>query len=159
MLKEGGVSMGPSQEATALASSTQWAILRVGSQRPSNLQGRIGHQIGRLLPAVKCQARFASHPGKPLFKPGCNVGCLILVLRGRQQNVEDLMDEEEVADLRKTAIKTTANYDTFGDTATEMAKKAAAADAQARPSSIPGAVFKDLITPVPDSIGELPLHR
>ena len=63
------------------------------------------------------------------------------------------MDEDELADRQKTAVKTTANYDTFGDTATEMAKKAAAADAQARPSAIPGAIFNDLITLVPDSIG------
>ena len=68
------------------------------------------------------------------------------------------MDEDELADRQKTAVKTTANYDTFGDTATEMAKKAAAADAQARPSAIPGAMFKDLITPVPDSIGRQHAH-
>lgn len=63
------------------------------------------------------------------------------------------MDEDELADRQKHAVRTTANYDTFGDTAAEMAQKAATADAQARPSAIPGAVFKDLITPVPDSIG------
>lgn len=75
----------------------------------------------------------------------------------RKQNVEDFMDEDELADRQKTAVKTTANYDTFGDTAAELAQKAAAADAHARPSVIPGAIFKDLITPVPDSIGKL-LH-
>ena len=72
----------------------------------------------------------------------------------RQQNIEDFMDEDELADRKKTAVKTSANYDTFGDTAAELAKKAAAADAQSRPSAIPGAIFKDLITPVPDSIGQ-----
>lgn len=71
----------------------------------------------------------------------------------RQQNVEDFMDEDELAVLQKHSVKTTADYDTFGDTATELAKKAAVSDAQARPSLIPGAVFQDLIAPVPESIG------
>ena len=71
----------------------------------------------------------------------------------RQQNVEDFMDEDELAVLQKRAVKTTADYDTFGDTAAEVAKKAAAADAQARPSLILGPVFQDLITPVSESIG------
>lgn len=158
MLKEDGVSMGPSLEATALAFSTQWALLKGGNQRLSNPPGIIGHRIGRLLPAATCQVKIALPPAGPLCRPSCNIDNLTLVLGDRQQNVEDFMDEEEVAALRKSAIKTTANYDTFGDTATEMAQKAAAADAQARPSVIPGAMFKDLITPVPDSIGELLIH-
>lgn len=73
----------------------------------------------------------------------------------RQQNVEDFMDEDELAVLQKSTVKTKAEYDTFGDTAAELAQRAAAADAQARPSAIPGAVFQDLIAPVPDSVGKL----
>ncbi len=64
------------------------------------------------------------------------------------------MDEDELELRQKSRVKTQADYDTFGDTAAEMAKKAAAADAQARPSLIPGPVFQDLIAPVPDSVGE-----
>ncbi|KAL3162454.1 hypothetical protein ABBQ32_010121 [Trebouxia sp. C0010 RCD-2024] len=63
------------------------------------------------------------------------------------------MDEDELAVLQKSTVKTKAEYDTFGDTAAELAQRAAAADAQARPSAIPGAVFQDLIAPVPDSVG------
>ena len=65
------------------------------------------------------------------------------------------MDEDELAVLQKSSVKTKADYDTFGDTAAELAQRAAAADAQARPSAIPGAVFQDLIAPVPDSVGKL----
>ena len=64
------------------------------------------------------------------------------------------MDEDELELRQKSSVQTKADYDTFGDTATELAHKAAAADAQARPSLIPGPVFQDLIAPVPDSIGE-----
>lgn len=64
------------------------------------------------------------------------------------------MDEDELELRQKSSVQTKADYDTFGDTATKLARKAAAADAQARPSLIPGPVFQDLIAPVPDSIGE-----
>lgn len=64
------------------------------------------------------------------------------------------MDEDELEVLQRTSVKTKADYDTFGDTATELAQKAAAADAHARPSLIPGPVFQDLIAPVPDSVGK-----
>ena len=79
--------------------------------------------------------------------------CDVVPVPNRQQNVEDFMDEDELAVLQKRAVKTTADYDTFGDTATELAKKAAAADAHASPRLIPGPVFQDLITPDPESIG------
>lgn len=70
----------------------------------------------------------------------------------------DFMDEDELAVLQKSSVKTKADYDTFGDTAAELAQRAAAADAQARPSSIPGAIFQDLIAPVPDSVGKLCMY-
>lgn len=69
------------------------------------------------------------------------------------------MDEDELAVLQKNSVGTKADYDTFGDTAAEMAQTAAAADAQARPSAIPGAVFQDLIAPVPDSVGTHTAHE
>lgn len=64
------------------------------------------------------------------------------------------MDEDELELRQKSSVQTKAEYDTFGDTATELARKAAAADAHARPSLIPGPVFQDLIAPVPDSVGK-----
>ena len=79
----------------------------------------------------------------------------VLLILCRQQSVADFMDEDELAVLQKSSVKTTADYDTFGDTAAELAQRAAAADAHARPSAIPGAIFQDLIAPVPDSVGEL----
>ena len=79
----------------------------------------------------------------------------VILILCRQQNVADFMDEDELALLQKSSVKTKADYDTFGDTASELAQRAAAADAQARPSAIPGAIFQDLIAPVPDSVGKL----
>ncbi len=77
-----------------------------------------------------------------------------MIVLCRQQNVEDFMDEDELELRQKSSVQTKAEYDTFGDTATELARKAAAADAHARPSLIPGPVFQDLIAPVPDSVGK-----
>ncbi|KAK9830452.1 hypothetical protein WJX72_011851 [[Myrmecia] bisecta] len=70
----------------------------------------------------------------------------------RQQNVEDFMDEDELAELRKHSLQQTAEYDTFGSTAAEVAKRAIAAEAVQRPSAIPGAVL-EVLAPVADSIG------
>ena len=81
-------------------------------------------------------------------------GKSVMIFFCRQQNVEDFMDEDELELRQKSSVQTKAEYDTFGDTATELARKAAAADAHARPSLIPGPVFQDLIAPVPDSVGE-----
>ena len=80
-------------------------------------------------------------------------GKSVIIFFCRQQNVEDFMDEDELELRQKSSVQTKAEYDTFGDTATELARKAAAADAHARPSLIPGPVFQDLIAPVPDSVG------
>jgi len=93
---------------------------------------------------------------KPYVHPGFFVGedgKSAMIFFCRQQNVEDFMDEDELELRQKSSVQTKAEYDTFGDTATELARKAAAADAQARPSLIPGPVFQDLIAPVPDSVG------
>ena len=72
----------------------------------------------------------------------------------RQQNVADYMDSDEVAELQKTSLQTTADYDTFGSTAAEVAKRQTQQEAEGRPSAIPGAVIEDIIVPVPDSMGE-----
>ena len=72
----------------------------------------------------------------------------------RQQNVADYMDSDEVAELQKTSLQTTADYDTFGSTAAEVARRQTQQEAEARPSAIPGAVIEDIIVPVPDSMGK-----
>ncbi|KAI7838498.1 hypothetical protein COHA_007760 [Chlorella ohadii] len=86
-----------------------------------------------------------------------------------QQSVEQFLDEDELEELRKTNLQTTQEYDTFGSTAAEMARRAAAEAAAERPSgkqtvkleeavrmleaSIPGLVPDEVVAPVADSVG------
>ena len=70
----------------------------------------------------------------------------------RQQAVEDFMDEDELAELGKSSLQTTAEYDTFGQGAAERARRIAATEQQQRPG-LPSFVPDELITPVADSIG------
>lgn len=51
-----------------------------------------------------------------------------------QQSVEQFLDEDELEDLRKTNLQTTHEYDTFGSTAAELARRAASDAAAERPS-------------------------
>ena len=50
-------------------------------------------------------------------------------------------------------MQTTANYDTFGESATDAARLLASRDAETRPSAIPSLLPLDVIAPVANSIG------
>ena len=41
----------------------------------------------------------------------------------QQQSVEQYMDEDELEELRRTNLQTTGDYDTFGGTAAELARR------------------------------------
>lgn len=70
-----------------------------------------------------------------------------------QQSVEQFLDEDELEELRRTNLQTTQEYDTFGSTAAEVARRAAAEAAAERPSAIPGLVPDEVVAPVADSVG------
>ncbi|PSC68980.1 TATA-box binding -interacting TOUGH isoform B [Micractinium conductrix] len=70
-----------------------------------------------------------------------------------QQSVEQFLDEDELEDLRRTNLQTTEQYDTFGSTAAELARRAAADAAAERPSAIPGLLPEEMVAPVADSVG------
>ena len=56
---------------------------------------------------------------------------------------------------RSTTVQINPDFDTFGGTAAELSRRAAAEDAAARPGAIPNLVPEELLMPVADSIGVL----
>lgn len=70
----------------------------------------------------------------------------------RGQRVEDFFDEDELAEAAKHSLQARAEYDTFGSTAAEQARAAAAAEAETsgRPFAF---VPEEIIAPVADSWG------
>ena len=62
------------------------------------------------------------------------------------------MDEEELEELGRRKITANNDFDTFGHEAEERAKAAMQASIQERPG-LPMGIIKDLIAPVPDSVG------
>lgn len=69
--------------------------------------------------------------------------------------MEDFLDEDELEEIRKSGPQVRAEYDTFGSTAAEHARRAANAEASTRDDKghltfVPDAI----ITPVADSMGE-----
>ena len=68
------------------------------------------------------------------------------------------MDDDELAEAGISKVQPTAEYDTFGSTAAEMARKQAQAEASARAGGQLSFLPDDIIAPVADSMGK-PLHR
>lgn len=64
------------------------------------------------------------------------------------------MDEDELAEARRHTLQATGQYDTFGSTAAELARRGAVQDAVSRPSAAFGPLPDEFIAPVADSIGE-----
>jgi G patch domain-containing protein 1 len=75
----------------------------------------------------------------------------------RGQRLEDFLDEDELAEAAKTSLQPRAEYDTFGSTAAELAKKAAAAEAAGGAGL--NLVPEEIIAPVADSMGGCSLQR
>jgi G patch domain-containing protein 1 len=72
--------------------------------------------------------------------------------------VEDFLDEDELEVARSTTVQANPEFDTFGGTAAEVARRAAAEDAAARPGAVPNLMPDELLVPVADSIGGLLLE-
>lgn len=68
------------------------------------------------------------------------------------------MDDDELAEAGISKVQPTAEYDTFGSTAAEMARKQAQAEASARAGGQLSFLPDDIIAPVADSMGK-PLYR
>ncbi|EYU41032.1 hypothetical protein ABFS82_07G095700 [Erythranthe guttata] len=70
-----------------------------------------------------------------------------------KQSIYNFLDEDEKADMEGRSVGTSMQFDTFGFTAAEIARKQADKEQQQRPSTIPGPVPDELIVPVTESIG------
>ncbi|KAI6675570.1 hypothetical protein NL676_003476 [Syzygium grande] len=71
----------------------------------------------------------------------------------KQQSILNFLDEDEKAELEGRSLATSSQFDTFGFTAAELARKQAEKEQQHRQSAIPGPVPDELILPVTESIG------
>lgn len=70
-----------------------------------------------------------------------------------QQSILNFLDEDEKAELEGRSLGTSMQFDTFGFTAAELARKQVEKEQQQRPSTIPGPIPDDLIIPATESIG------
>ncbi|XP_006656099.1 G patch domain-containing protein TGH homolog [Oryza brachyantha] len=71
----------------------------------------------------------------------------------KKQSVYSFLDEEDIKDMGGNALETSQQYDTFGLTATEYARKQASKEQKERPSAIPGPIPDELVVPATTSIG------
>ncbi|TXG51534.1 hypothetical protein EZV62_024058 [Acer yangbiense] len=71
----------------------------------------------------------------------------------KQQNILNFLDEDEKTELEGKSFGTSSQFDTFGFTAAELARKQAEKEQQQRPSTIPGPVPDELVLPATESIG------
>ncbi|KAL2230345.1 G patch domain-containing protein TGH [Sesamum indicum] len=71
----------------------------------------------------------------------------------KKQSIYSFLDEDEKAELEGRSLGTSMQFDTFGFTAAELARKQAEKEQQQRPSTIPGPVPDELIVPATESIG------
>ncbi|KAF5730239.1 putative RNA binding protein [Tripterygium wilfordii] len=71
----------------------------------------------------------------------------------KQQSILNFLDEDERADL-EGQLGTSSQFDTFGFTTAEYARKQAEKEQQSRPSAIPGPVPAEIVIPVTESVGE-----
>lgn len=63
------------------------------------------------------------------------------------------MDEDEKEALHSQALAASADFDTFGGTATDVARRRAEGETQKRPSAIPGPIPDELIVPSAEPMG------
>ncbi|KAM0908006.1 hypothetical protein ACQ4PT_015723 [Festuca glaucescens] len=71
----------------------------------------------------------------------------------KKQSIYNFLDEEDIKDMGGNALETSQQYDTFGFTAAEQARKQASKEQIERPSAIPGPVPDELVVPATTSIG------
>ncbi|MCD9645330.1 hypothetical protein HAX54_034185 [Datura stramonium] len=70
----------------------------------------------------------------------------------KQQSLFNFLDDDEKAEM-EGHLGTSLQYDTFGFTAAEVARKQAEKEQKQRPSAIPGPVPDEVVLPVTESIG------
>ncbi|XP_075107730.1 G patch domain-containing protein TGH isoform X1 [Nicotiana tabacum] len=70
----------------------------------------------------------------------------------KQQSLFNFLDDDEKAEM-EGRLGTSMQYDTFGFTAAEVARKQAEKEQNQRPSAIPGPVPDEVVLPAPESIG------
>ena len=66
------------------------------------------------------------------------------------------MDDDELAEAGISAVQPTAEYDTFGSTAADRARRQTQAEASARANGQLSFLPDDIIAPVADSMGDAP---
>ncbi|KNA14912.1 hypothetical protein SOVF_103150 isoform A [Spinacia oleracea] len=71
----------------------------------------------------------------------------------KKQNVLDFLDDDEKDEMGGQILGTSSQFDTFGFTAAELARKQAEKEQKQRPSVIPGPVPDELVIPATESIG------
>ncbi|XP_023000780.1 G patch domain-containing protein TGH [Cucurbita maxima] len=71
----------------------------------------------------------------------------------KQQNILNFLDEDEKTELEGRGLGTSFQFDTFGFTAVELARKQSEKEQQQRPSAIPGPIPDELVVPAAESIG------
>ncbi|XP_074371053.1 G patch domain-containing protein TGH [Apium graveolens] len=71
----------------------------------------------------------------------------------KKQSILSFLDEDEKAELDGESLGTSSQFDTFGSTAAEIARKQAEKEQQQRPSAIPGPAPDEIVLPASDSIG------
>lgn len=71
----------------------------------------------------------------------------------KQQDLSNFLDDDEKAELEGNSLGTSMQFDTFGFTAAEIAKKQAEKEQNERPSAIPGPAPDEIIVPATDPIG------
>ncbi|WOL04916.1 G patch domain-containing protein [Canna indica] len=71
----------------------------------------------------------------------------------KKQSIYNFLDEDDIKDMGGHALETSMQFDTFGFTAAEFARKQAEKEQLKRPSAIPGPVPDEIVTPASNSIG------
>lgn len=71
----------------------------------------------------------------------------------KEQSILNFLDDDEKTELEGNSMGSSSQFDTFGFTATEIARKQAEKEQQQRPSIIPGPIPDELVLPVTESIG------
>ncbi|KAH8491788.1 hypothetical protein H0E87_021404 [Populus deltoides] len=71
----------------------------------------------------------------------------------KQQSMLNFLDEDEKEELEGRSLGTASQFDTFGFTAAEIARKQAEKEQQQRPSAVPGPAPDEIVLPATESIG------
>ncbi|XP_049935873.1 G patch domain-containing protein TGH isoform X2 [Nymphaea colorata] len=71
----------------------------------------------------------------------------------KEQTIYSFLDEDEKAEMEGNALSTSFQFDTFGFTAAEIARRQAESEHSKRPSAIPGPVPDEIVLPATKSVG------